>query len=118
MKSNELESKDLSSSTSLLNPSRNPRTPNAHASIPTSIKVPSNSTPAQIHSLAEYEKTKGNECFRVKEFEEAIAYYTRSIVILPRAKVFTNRCLVHMKMKNYDAAELDATSMSTRFILM
>jgi len=31
MKSNEMQSKDLSSSTSLLNPSRNPSTPNAHA---------------------------------------------------------------------------------------
>ncbi|KAI8822302.1 hypothetical protein BJ741DRAFT_635855 [Chytriomyces cf. hyalinus JEL632] len=60
--------------------------------------------------LAEREKEKGNECFKVQEYVDALTYYTRSLDIKPQATVYNNRSLVHLKMKEYSKAERDATA--------
>ncbi|KAI8835191.1 hypothetical protein BJ741DRAFT_608288, partial [Chytriomyces cf. hyalinus JEL632] len=60
--------------------------------------------------LAEREKEKGNECFKVQEYVDALTYYTRSLDIKPQATVYNNRSLVHLKMKEYSKAEHDATA--------
>ncbi|KAJ3404275.1 hypothetical protein HDU80_003083 [Chytriomyces hyalinus] len=60
--------------------------------------------------LAEREKEKGNECFKVQEYVDALTYYTRSLDIKPQATVYNNRSLVYLKMKEYSKAERDATA--------
>ncbi|KAJ3258222.1 Sperm associated antigen 1 [Chytriomyces hyalinus] len=60
--------------------------------------------------LAEREKEKGNECFKVQEYVDALTYYTRSLDIKPQATVYNNRSLVHLKTKEYSKAERDATA--------
>lgn len=41
--------------------------------------------------LAEQEKTIGNEYYQANEIEEAIKFYTASIVTWPTAKAYNNR---------------------------
>ena len=76
--------------------------------IPTSIKK---STVSSLNPeyLANAEKDKGNECLRSKDYEEAIIYYTRSIDLLQRAALYTNRALAYLKMNNFEKAEYDTT---------
>lgn len=58
----------------------------------------------EVESLSEVEKEvlsvrykeKGNDCFKSKDYEEAIQEYTQSIRILPSAAAFNNRSLMRM----------------------
>ncbi|KAG9478762.1 sperm-associated antigen 1 [Eleutherodactylus coqui] len=54
--------------------------------------------------LAEREKDKGNEAFRSGDYEEAIAYYSRSISILPSVAAYNNRAQAEIKLKNWQNA--------------
>ena len=61
--------------------------------------------------VAEREKRKGNECFRAKEFDEALLYYSRSIYFDNTQHVtYANRAMVNIRLKKYSAAEEDCTS--------
>ncbi|KAJ0065863.1 hypothetical protein NL108_000093, partial [Boleophthalmus pectinirostris] len=57
--------------------------------------------------LATREKDKGNEAFRAKDYEEAIAYYSRSISILPTVIAHNNRAQAEIKLKRWNIAMKD-----------
>ncbi|KAL4162367.1 hypothetical protein PRNP1_002908 [Phytophthora ramorum] len=59
---------------------------------------------------AGYEKQKGNDCFKANELEMALLHYTRSMAYDDTdAILYANRALVHLRMKNFAAAEDDCT---------
>ncbi|KAJ8540740.1 hypothetical protein ON010_g12485 [Phytophthora cinnamomi] len=59
---------------------------------------------------AGYEKQKGNDCFKANELEIALLHYTRSMAYDDTdAILYANRALVHLRMKNFAAAEDDCT---------
>ncbi|KAF1795519.1 Tetratricopeptide repeat [Phytophthora cactorum] len=59
---------------------------------------------------AGYEKQKGNDCFKANELEMALLHYTRSMAYDDtEAHLYANRALVHLRMKNFAAAEDDCT---------
>lgn len=66
-------------------------------------------TPQELKYISEYERLKGNECYKVGEYVEAIEFYTKSIMMLPCASAYTNRSIAYMKINNYERAEDDAT---------
>ncbi|TPX48028.1 hypothetical protein SeLEV6574_g02295 [Synchytrium endobioticum] len=78
--------------------------------LPTTVPVPLHSTAPELVRLADLEKLKGNECLKCGDVDDAIAYYTRSLAVLPRAHVYTNRSLAHFTKKEYARAEDDATA--------
>jgi small glutamine-rich tetratricopeptide repeat-containing protein alpha len=52
--------------------------------------------------LAEAERYKGNEFMKSKEFDEAIASYTRAIADDPKEPAaFSNRALAYLRQKKY-----------------
>ena len=53
------------------------------------------------------EKEKGNECFRVGDYEEAVVYYSRSLDAVDTTAVHNNRALTHLKAKHYIKAMVD-----------
>ena len=58
--------------------------------------------------LAEHEKRKGNEYYKSTEYDKALLYYTYSLTHNnTNSSIYTNRALTNLKMKLYDAAELD-----------
>jgi tetratricopeptide (TPR) repeat protein len=60
--------------------------------------LPSNLPEAQKRYLADTEKEKGNEAFYSHDYDEAEAYYTRSIHFNPSdASIWSNRALVRLK---------------------
>ncbi|KAI8855194.1 hypothetical protein BC829DRAFT_378317 [Chytridium lagenaria] len=59
--------------------------------------------------LAEAERIKGNECLRVGETREAADFYTRSLNLVERANLYTNRALTYIKLGDWKSAEADAT---------
>lgn len=60
--------------------------------------LPANLPEAQKRYLADTEKEKGNEAFYSHDYEEAEAYYTRSIHFNPTdASIWSNRALVRLK---------------------
>lgn len=65
---------------------------------------------AQKKIFSVKEKEKGNEHFRVKDFEKAIHYYSRSILFDPtNPAVYSNRSQAYLYLKNYEGAEEDAS---------
>lgn len=69
-------------------------------------------TPEARRAMSVREKEKGNDCYRAKEFEDAIEFYTQSIRLAgPRAPVasvlHTNRAMAWMKLEHFDRAEQD-----------
>ncbi|XP_077432424.1 sperm-associated antigen 1 [Vanacampus margaritifer] len=81
--------------------------PNAH---PTT-KVDSSSLTAEVrHLLAEREKDKGNEAFRANDYEEAVAYYSRSIDMMPTVAAYNNRAQAEIKLKQWQRAMNDCNS--------
>jgi tetratricopeptide (TPR) repeat protein len=59
---------------------------------------------------AGYEKQKGNDCFKAAELEMALLHYTRSMAYDDTdAILYANRALVHLRLKNFAAAEDDCT---------
>lgn len=72
---------------------------NATTSVGAAKELPSNLPEAQKRYLADTEKEKGNEAFYARDFEEAEAYYTRSIHYNPNdASIWSNRALVRLKV--------------------
>merc|ERR1719321_725056 len=62
-------------------------------------ELPTNLPEAQKRYLADTEKEKGNEAFYARDYEEAEAYYTRSIHYNPTdASCWSNRALVRLKV--------------------
>ncbi|XP_072316295.1 sperm-associated antigen 1-like [Eucyclogobius newberryi] len=57
--------------------------------------------------LATREKDKGNEAFKAKDYEEAIAYYSRSLSILPTVTAHNNRAQAEIKLKCWNNAMKD-----------
>ena len=62
-------------------------------------------------NLAEYEKIKGNEFMKTKDFDQAIECYSRSIDLNPSlAATFSNRALAYLNVRNNDAAIEDSNA--------
>ena len=58
--------------------------------------------------LAEHEKRKGNEYYKSNDYDKALLYYTYSLTYNnANSNIYTNRALANLKLKLYDAAELD-----------
>ncbi|XP_051921538.1 sperm-associated antigen 1-like [Hippocampus zosterae] len=77
---------------------------------PTTQVDPSSLTAEVRHLLAEREKDKGNEAFRANDYEEAVAYYTRSIAIMPSVAAYNNRAQAGIKLKQWKRAMNDCQS--------
>uniref|UniRef100_H3B7U3 Sperm associated antigen 1 n=1 Tax=Latimeria chalumnae TaxID=7897 RepID=H3B7U3_LATCH len=54
--------------------------------------------------IADREKDKGNEAFRAGDYEEAIAYYSRSILVLPTVVAYNNRAQAEIKLQDWHNA--------------
>ncbi|XP_051812528.1 sperm-associated antigen 1-like isoform X2 [Acanthochromis polyacanthus] len=57
--------------------------------------------------LANREKDKGNEAFRAKDYGEAVAYYSRSLSIIPTVAAYNNRAQAQINLKNWHNAMRD-----------
>ncbi|XP_041964279.1 sperm-associated antigen 1 [Alosa sapidissima] len=57
--------------------------------------------------LANREKDKGNEAFKTGDYEEALAYYSRSLSILPTVAAYNNRAQAEIKLQNWHKALSD-----------
>ncbi|XP_047455711.1 sperm-associated antigen 1-like [Mugil cephalus] len=57
--------------------------------------------------LANREKDKGNEAFRAKDYEEAVAYYSRSLSIIPTVAAYNNRAQAEINLKHWHKAMRD-----------
>lgn len=53
-------------------------------------------------------KALGDEAVKTKNYPEALGYYTNAIELNPTAALFSNRSLVHLKLKKYKEAVTDA----------
>lgn len=59
--------------------------------------------------IAEDERLKGNEFMKSKEYDEAIACYTKSIQLFPdEAATYSNRALAYLKVKKNASCIVDA----------
>ncbi|XP_061571802.1 sperm-associated antigen 1-like [Cololabis saira] len=56
---------------------------------------------------ANREKEKGNEAFKAKDYEEAVAYYSRSLSIFPTAAAYNNRAQAEINLKHWHKAMTD-----------
>ncbi|XP_041648806.1 sperm-associated antigen 1-like isoform X1 [Cheilinus undulatus] len=57
--------------------------------------------------LANREKEKGNEAFRANDYLEAVAYYSRSLSILPTIAAYNNRAQAEINLKHWKNAMSD-----------
>ncbi|XP_059194522.1 sperm-associated antigen 1 [Centropristis striata] len=57
--------------------------------------------------LANREKDKGNDAFRANDYEEAVAYYSRSLSIVPTVAAYNNRAQAEIKLKHWHSAMRD-----------
>ncbi|XP_073702981.1 sperm-associated antigen 1 [Garra rufa] len=55
-------------------------------------------------ALARREKDKGNEAFRSADYEEAVAYYSRSLSLASSAAALNNRAQAHIRLQHWSAA--------------
>uniref|UniRef100_A0A673J8J4 Sperm associated antigen 1b n=1 Tax=Sinocyclocheilus rhinocerous TaxID=307959 RepID=A0A673J8J4_9TELE len=55
-------------------------------------------------ALSVQEKDQGNEAFRSGDYEEAVAYYSRSLSLASSAAVFNNRAQAHIRLQCWSAA--------------
>lgn len=54
-------------------------------------------------------KRRGNECYKLQKYEEAISLYTEALEVCPTSHtVYSNRSLVLSKLQRYSSALLDA----------
>nr|XP_020462431.1 sperm-associated antigen 1 [Monopterus albus] len=60
--------------------------------------------------LANHEKDKGNEAFRANDYEEAVAYYSRSLSIIPTVAAYNNRAQAELNLKHWHNAMRDCQS--------
>lgn len=61
-------------------------------------------TEQELEVKAENEKSKGNEAFRSADYQEALAYYNRSIGLKPIIAVYNNRAMTYIHLKQYEDA--------------
>ncbi|MFT7816212.1 sperm-associated antigen 1 [Arapaima gigas] len=54
--------------------------------------------------LANREKEKGNEAFKANDYEEAVAYYSRSISAMPTAAAYNNRAQAEIRLQQWHNA--------------
>lgn len=54
--------------------------------------------------IANHEKEKGNEAFRIGDYEEAVTYYTRSLSAQPTIAAYNNRAQAEIKRQNWQNA--------------
>jgi tetratricopeptide (TPR) repeat protein len=64
--------------------------------------------PQQLLPEAEHFKNKGNSAFASRDFQQAVAQYTRAIGLSPHATYFSNRSAAYFQLKEYEKAHLDA----------
>jgi len=64
-------------------------------------------TEEQKQLRANREKDKGNEAFRSHDYDESVAYYSRSISLSPLAASYNNRALAYLKLEKWDQAIKD-----------
>ncbi|KAM7382428.1 hypothetical protein PAMP_002156 [Pampus punctatissimus] len=57
--------------------------------------------------LANREKDKGNEAFRANDYEEAVAYYSRSLSIITTVAAYNNRAQAEINLKHWHNAMKD-----------
>ncbi|KAM6968279.1 sperm-associated antigen 1 [Aplochiton taeniatus] len=57
--------------------------------------------------LADREKDKGNDAFRANDFEEAVAYYSRSLSIRQTTTAYNNRAQAEIKLQRWHNALKD-----------
>ncbi|XP_062321171.1 sperm-associated antigen 1 [Osmerus eperlanus] len=57
---------------------------------------------------ASREKDKGNEAFRANAFEEAVAFYTRSVSLAPTVAAYNNRAQAEIKLQHWHNALRDS----------
>uniref|UniRef100_A0A087XZH1 Sperm associated antigen 1 n=1 Tax=Poecilia formosa TaxID=48698 RepID=A0A087XZH1_POEFO len=57
--------------------------------------------------LANREKDKGNEAFRANDYEEAVAYYSRSLSIFPTVNAYNNRAQAQIRLEHWHNAMTD-----------
>uniref|UniRef100_A0A672PJV8 Sperm associated antigen 1b n=1 Tax=Sinocyclocheilus grahami TaxID=75366 RepID=A0A672PJV8_SINGR len=55
-------------------------------------------------ALSAQEKEQGNQAFRSGDYEEAVAYYSRSLSLASSAAVFNNRAQAHIRLQCWSAA--------------
>ncbi|XP_053736390.1 sperm-associated antigen 1-like [Synchiropus splendidus] len=77
-----------------------------HNKIKTSVETSRRTTQEKL-ILANHEKDKGNEAFRAHDYEEAVAYYSRSISIIPTVVAYNNRAQASIKLKQWHRAMMD-----------
>jgi tetratricopeptide (TPR) repeat protein len=66
--------------------------------------------PAEVAAAALLEKEKGNECFRAREYDEAVVFYTRSLhLVSTDPAVLNNRALAFLRLKQLDNALNDVS---------
>jgi len=81
----------------------------AHAASPIEVwDVTENIPQAHKKHMADTEKEKGNEAFYAKDYEEAEAYYSRSLKFCADdCSTWANRALVRLKLEKLEAALQD-----------
>ncbi|XP_069001507.1 sperm-associated antigen 1-like [Embiotoca jacksoni] len=77
-----------------------------HPKIKTTVDASLLSQPEKL-LLANREKDKGNEAFRANDFEEAVAYYCRSVSIKPTVVAYNNRAQAEIHLKRWPDAMRD-----------
>jgi len=61
--------------------------------------------PEEVAAAALLEKEKGNECFRAREYDESVVFYTRSLHLSPTdPAVLNNRALAFLRLQQLDSA--------------
>ncbi|KAG7474950.1 sperm-associated antigen 1 [Solea senegalensis] len=80
-----------------------------HAKIKTEVDV-SLLTQQERLLLANREKDKGNEAFRAIDYEEAVAYYSRSLCFSPTVAAYNNRAQAEIKLDQWHNAMTDCQS--------
>ncbi|XP_076301288.1 spag1 axonemal dynein assembly factor [Lasioglossum baleicum] len=64
-------------------------------------------TGTELNVMAEQEKGKGNEAFKVGDYEEALEHYNTSIKIDPTLTTYNNRAITFIKLGRYENALKD-----------
>ncbi|XP_050514848.1 sperm-associated antigen 1-like [Diabrotica virgifera virgifera] len=70
-------------------------------------------TEAEAIFFSEREREKGNECFKVGGYEEALEFYTRSIGSKATVENLNNRAVTYLKLKRYREAVDDCDKVLT-----
>ena len=65
------------------------------------------STESDKVAKANQEKNKGNEAFKAGDFNEALVYYNRSILLQQSPVLFNNRAITYIKLERFEDAIKD-----------